>query len=291
MKRKSLGLALGGGGLRGLAHIGVLQVLTENDIKPDYISGTSMGSLIAALYACGISPYYMEKIAVNLSPGNYLDYNIKGIINYLFSLLIPFYKYSIDGLIKGKRIEKMIYDLTGGKKLREIQLPLAIIACAIDSGKKVIFTNQHFESVKEDLLVRDALISEAVRASISIPVSFEPAQSQGIRMVDGGLKDIVPAMVNRAMGAEYVLGVNLGKETYQESVNDIVEIISRTISILTFETSDTEEKIFADMIIFPDTGEVRLDDIEEAPRIIRDGRRRMKEHINRLKKELLAEYE
>ncbi|PKM77497.1 MAG: hypothetical protein CVU90_06520 [Firmicutes bacterium HGW-Firmicutes-15] len=285
---KSLGLALGGGGLKGLAHIGVLQVLSDNGIKPDFISGTSAGSIIAAFYASGLSPYQIEEVVTKLTPRDYLDYNIMGVLKYFLNLLIPGYKYSLDGIVMGDKIEKLVYHLTCGKSLMDIELPLAIVSCDIDSGRKIIFTNQQMDIEDEDIIIiRDALLSEAVRSSVSIPVTFQPKPFQGMQMVDGGLKDIVPVNVNKWMGADYALAINLGKETYQTKVNGIPQIISRTLSIMTFETSDAEEKFFADMLLYPGVADISLTDMKDAPLIIRAGRRVMRENIAELKRGLL----
>jgi len=284
---KSLGLALGGGGLKGLAHIGVLQILSDNGIKPGFISGTSAGSIIAAFYASGLSPYQIEEVVTKLTPSDYLDYNIMGVLKYLLNLLIPGYKYSLDGIVMGDKIEKLVCRLTGGKSLMEIELPLAIVSCDIDSGRKIIFTNQQMDIEDEDIIIiSDALLSEAVRSSVSIPVTFQPKHFLGMQMVDGGLKDIVPVMVNKWMGADYVLAINLGKETYQTKVNGLSQIISRTLSIMTFETSDAEEKFFADMLLYPGVADISLTDMKDAPQIIRAGRRVMRENIAELKQGL-----
>lgn len=284
---KTLGLALGGGGMKGMAHIGVLQILRDKNINPQYISGTSIGSIIAALYACGISPYRMEEIVAGLSPKDYLDYNIMGTLKYLVSLVWPGYQATLDGIVLGNKVEKLVYDLTGGKKLMEVSFPLAIISCDIDNGKKVIFTNQNIDYEQDDtIIIQDALISEAVRASISIPVTFRPKNYQGIQMVDGGVRDIVPASINKIMGADYVLAVNLGQEIYDVKVKGIFEIISRTLSILMYETSEMEEHVFADMIVFPGIKNAGLDDISEYEKIIRAGRRAMKEKLEQLEQEL-----
>ena len=284
---KSLGLALGGGGLKGLAHVGALQILSDHGIKPACISGTSAGSIIAAFYASGITPYDIEQIISQLTPRDYLDYNIMGGLKYVLHLMFPVYNYSLDGMVAGNKIERLVYKLTGGRKLTDVELPLAIVSCDIDSGRKIVFTNQKIEIENKDtLIINDALLSEAVRSSISIPITFQPKSFQGMQMVDGGLKDIVPVMVNKCMGAEYVLAVNLGKETYQTGVKGIPQIIARTLSIMTFETSDTEQDFFADMLLFPEVPDVTLTDLKDAPQIIRAGRRVMRENIVKLKSDL-----
>ena len=285
---KTLGLALGGGGLKGLAHIGVLQILTDNGIKPAFISGTSAGSIIAAFYASGLSPYHMEEIVSKLKTSDYLDYNLIGLLKYILNFIIPGYESNLNGIIVGDKIEKLVYQYTGGKSLAEVELPLAIVSCDIDSGKKIMFSNHKMVQADSDVVVvQDALLSEAVRSSISIPVTFIPKPFRGMQMVDGGLKDIVPVLVNKWMGADYVLAINLGKESYQDKVNGIPQIISRTLSIMTYETSETEEKYFANMLLHPQVPDVSLTNLKDAAQIIRAGRRVMRDNISQLKKELL----
>lgn len=284
---KQLGLALGGGGLRGFAHIGVLQVLHENNIPVDLISGTSAGSIIAALYAAGLSPYDMEEVVLDLKPQDYLDYNISGLCKYLLGLIIPGYKATMDGIIVGRKLEKLMFKLTGGKKLADSRLPLSIIACDINTGREIIFTSQEMEVENPDYtLVTESLISTAVRASISIPATFVPKSWGGMQLVDGGIKDVVPVLIQKVMGAEYILAINLGKELYEQKVAGIPQIISRTIDIMTFETSDTSEDIFADMVVYPQVPPVNLGDLDKTRQIIRAGRRAMKEQIAELKKQL-----
>ncbi|MBO8159796.1 patatin-like phospholipase family protein [Thermosyntropha sp.] len=284
---KKLGVALGGGGLKGLAHIGVLQILHENNIPVSFISGTSAGSIIAALFAVGMSPYAMEKLVLGLKAGDYVDYDLAGFFKYIFSLYIPGYKVPLKGFIKGKRIERMIYKLTGGKKLNDVLVPIAIIACDIDTGREIIFTNQEIEGLdKNTIIVRDAYLSEAVRASISIPVTFVPARFKDMQLVDGGIKEIIPAEAVSKMGAEYVLSVNLGWTVYNRQVKNLDEIVKRTLSILIYETSGDTLDYYSDLILSPPVPEVNLKAIEKAYEIIRIGRKSMKKSLDDLKKGL-----
>lgn len=283
---KKLGLALGGGGLKGLAHIGILQVLHEYQIPISKISGTSIGSIVASLYASGMSPYEMEKIALNLKTSDYLDYNLSGILKYIFSLYLPGVKATLDGLIKGNKLEKLMCDLTKGKTLKDIKMPLSIIACDIDTGREVVFSNQTIDLTNTQLLIEDAKLSQAVRASCSIPVTFVPYKFNGMQLVDGGVREIVPVGVQCLMGADYILAVNLGQELYDEPVKGIPQIINRTLSILIFETSKEIQEILADMIIFPSVNSVDLTDVDRAAEIIRLGRRAMKKNIEELQRVL-----
>lgn len=286
---KSLGLALGGGGLKGLAHIGILQVLEDNDIPVAIISGTSAGSIIAALHASGMSAYRMEEEVLKLKPGDYLDYDLMGLIKHLLALFIPGLNVRLDGIIKGDRLEQLIYGLTRGRSLQDSKKPLAIIACDIDSGREVIFCSQKI-SLEDSLIliIEDALMSQAVRASISIPATFVPSHLQGMQLVDGGVRSMVPVSVQKLLGAEYILAINLGQAVYEEGVQGIPEIVRRTVDILGYETSATEQKIYANMVIYPRIGEVNLRNVDRASEIIRLGRRAMKERINELKSSLFA---
>ncbi|MGI5911290.1 MAG: patatin-like phospholipase family protein [Syntrophomonadaceae bacterium] len=285
---KKLGLALGGGGLKGLAHIGILQVLEDNDIPIAMLSGTSAGSIAAALYASGISAYIMEEIVLKLNPYKYLDYNISGLTKYFLSLFIPGVSYNLDGIIKGNRVEKLIYQLTRGKRLRDSKIPLAIIACDIDSGREVVFSSKRLANKEHKMLViEEAFMSQAVRASIAIPAAFVPAHLQGMQLVDGGVRSMVPIMIQKYMGAEYILAINLGEDIYQQKVNGIIEIADRTLNILTYETSAMDQQLYADMVIYPQVGEVKLEDWDNAADIIRVGRRVMKNRIDKLKRDLL----
>ena len=283
---KKLGLALGGGGLKGLAHIGVLQVLYENRIPIAEISGTSAGSIIASLHACGMSPYEMEKIALNLKPSDYIDYNLCGLIKYIYSLYVPGVKVPLDGLIKGNKLERLMSKLTKGKTLADINMPLSIVACDIDTGREIIFSNQTLSLNDSQLLIQEAELSQAIRASTSIPVTFVPYNFNDMQLVDGGIKEIVPVQVQCLMGAEYILAINLGQELYDEPVQGIPQIINRTLSILIFETSKEIQEILADMIVFPGITGVDLTDVDKAAEIIRYGRRAMKQNIEKLKEAL-----
>jgi len=284
---KSLGLALGGGGLKGFAHIGVLQALEDEKIPVAAISGTSAGSIIAALHVCGISAYMMEEIVLRTRTEEYIDYNYSGAFKWLLSLYIPFVKANFAGIIKGDKLEALIYKYTGGKRLVDAAKPIAIIACDIDTGKEIIFSNCNFEVDCNNVkLINEALLSEAVRCSTAIPATFVPYRLKGMQLVDGGIRSIVPVTVQKVLGADYILAVNLGQATYTQSVSGIPQIISRTLDILTYETSDTAEQITADMIIYPGVKDVSLFNMDAARKIIHAGKRTMQRQMDYLTREL-----
>ena len=286
-KDNRLGLALGGGGLKGFAHIGVLQVLEQRGIPISFIAGTSAGSIIAALYASGISPFHMETLALRLKPEDYLDYNYWGMVKHLFGLLKPGYESPLEGIFKGDKIEQLVEKLTRGKTLQDCKLPIAIVACDIDSGQEIIFTNIHMEADQEDLvIIREARLSQAVRASLSIPVTFIPARFYNMQLVDGGLKSMVPVVPLKITGAPYIMAVNLGSPRYRYPVRGIFQIISRSIDILAFETSKTEQQWLADQVIYPRVPAIKLDDLSQIEPAIRAGRKAMRHQIDLLESEL-----
>ncbi|HCF71345.1 MAG TPA: hypothetical protein DER33_07175 [Syntrophomonas sp.] len=286
---KKLGLALGGGGLKGLAHIGVLQALEQNGIKPTFISGTSAGSIVAALYASGMKPDQMAMQVKQLKPCDYLDYNIGGLIKYIIGLLLPGSHWPLQGVIKGRRLERLMYKWTRGLTLNQIKIPTAIISCNINTGYEVVFCNRRIPTGQRRVQVlHQALLSEAVRCSTAIPATFVPRKYGDMLMVDGGLRSMVPAWVQVAMGAEYILAIDLGQEQYHSDVDGIPALISRSLEILTYETSVMDEQLYADMVLFPVLDNIGLGDIDKADWIIAQGRQVMERRIEELIKALSA---
>lgn len=280
---KKLGVALGGGGLRGLAHIGVLQVLAENQVPVSIITGTSAGSIIASLYASGVSPGAMEEIVLQIKPRSYIDFNWLDLLAHVASGgRIP-----IDGFIKGDKLERLVFKLTGGRSLKDAHLPLAVIACDINTGQKTVFASQSLKLEDDgDILITRALMSEAVRASCAIPAVFAPVDRGELQLVDGGVCEMVPVLEVRSLGAEYILAVNLGQEAYDQKVRGIIQVVGRSLSILEFETSSLAQDLLADQVIYPSTGDVAIDDIAQASYLIRCGRRAMKAQLDELTKHL-----
>jgi len=177
-RRPKIGLALGGGGARGLTHIGVLKTLEKNNIKPDFIAGTSMGAVIGAAYAAGHSPESIEQIAKTT--------DWREIVNFT----VP-----KSGLIQSFKIEEKLKDLTLNKTFEQLKIPFRAVAVNISKREKVVFH-------KGDL-------ARAIRASIAIPGVFTPVQIGHNLYVDGGLVDPTPYDVVKDMGADIIIAVDL----------------------------------------------------------------------------------
>ncbi len=178
---KKIGYALGGGGARGLAHIGVLKVLEKHGVFPDVIAGTSIGALVGALYASGLKAAEIEQIALHID----------------WKRLAPLTDFTLSrsGFIRGRRIVLLLESILGHLSFSELKLPFACVATDIMTGEEVV--------------LRHGSVVEAVRATISIPGILTPARIGGRHLVDGGLVNEVPVSTCRHMGAEYVIGINV----------------------------------------------------------------------------------
>jgi len=178
---KKIGLALGGGAARGLAHIGVLGVLEKEGIPVDMIAGTSVGAAVGALYAQGKSAARIKEVALNIGWRRLVS---------LIDLALP-----KSGFIEGAKIKNLLKSIMGDISFSELKIPLSCVATDIGSGEEVV--------------ISDGPVLEAVRASISIPVIFTAVRWRDRYLVDGGLVNPVPVSTVRKMGADLVIAVNV----------------------------------------------------------------------------------
>jgi NTE family protein len=181
--RKKVGLVLGGGGARGLAHIGVLKVLRRENVPIDYIVGTSMGGIIGAALAANVPLEVIEEEALHI---------------HKLSKQIKLVDLQIGGsaLLKGTRVYRFIGELIG-KDLTfdKLDIPFAVVAVDIKTGREVILNKGN--------------VSSAIRATISVPGVFEPVEYENFRLVDGGVLNNVPVDVAKKMGADYVIAIDV----------------------------------------------------------------------------------
>jgi NTE family protein len=178
---KKVGLALGGGAARGLAHIGVLEALEKEGIPVDMIAGTSAGAAVGALYAQGNTAARIKELA--------LDTGWRRLVS-LIDLALP-----RSGFIEGTRIKNLLKSIIGDISFSELKIPLSCVATDISSGEEVV--------------INDGSVLEGVRASISVPVIFTAVKWRDRYLVDGGLVNPVPVSTVRKMGADFVIAVNV----------------------------------------------------------------------------------
>lgn len=214
-----IGLALGSGGARGFAHIGVLKVLEEENIPVDFIAGSSIGAFIGAVYGAGMSAKDMEKLALMFKQKYYID------------VVVPKL-----GFIAGKKIKQLIMLLTKGKQLQDLKPKVYVVATDLKKGERAVF--------------KEGSIADAVRASISIPGIFVPENIAGRLYVDGGVIDRVPASVVREMGADVTIAVDVSYFDENREIHTIYDCILQTLDIIEKETAKYNQ-IDTDVLIRP----------------------------------------
>lgn len=247
MERPKIGLALGAGGARGFAHLGVIKVLQEEGIPIDMIAGSSMGALIGSFYGAGLNMHTLYRFATVFKRKYYLDFTVPKM-----------------GLLAGNRIGELIKLFTHGKLIEQLNIPIAIIAADLQTGGKVVF--------------KQGPVADAVRASISIPGVFVPHEVNGRLLVDGGVVDRVPISVVKEMGADIVIAVDvLGVNTELE-ITSIYDVIIQSLDILQLELMKTS-KITADVLIKPQVGTYSAQAFTNTEEIIKIGEEEAKSQL------------
>lgn len=281
-KKPKIGLALSGGGLRGVSHIGILKVFAAENIPVDYIAGTSAGSIFAAFVSLGYSPEHLETLATQVHKRQLFDSNLNvttllwhAALDYLlrrFSIwsLIP------RGLIKGQRLEYYLNTQYRGKTVQDAKIPVAILATDIHTGESIVFASPQTKLKEGDLphtvVFRDANFAAAVRASTAIPGIFTPKVFAGRWLVDGGLQNNLPTEVLRRMGSDIVIGVDLGYAgERRDYIDNVSEIIMQSFEIMSREITLCKAEKTADVIIYPNIYDVGLTEVSRIPEMIKRG--------------------
>lgn len=277
-----LGLALSGGGIRGIAHAGVLKALEENNIRIDSIGGTSSGSIIATLYAMGYSPYYIY-ILFKRYAKDLIDNNSISTLASLKSFMTN-KKTEFSGFYEGEEIEKGFNEVAlrkGIKKISDIKMPISIPAVDIQNSKEYIFTNKIPENVQDKTkYITDISIGKAIRASSSFPVVFNPCQYGKHIFLDGGILDNVPSTEVRKQGVDKVISVNFKADDINEQ-SDVMDIMMRTIDIMGNKISE-ENLCNSDMVLTIETDKTVLLEIEKLDECYKYGYSQTKNNIDKI---------
>ena len=267
----SLGVALAGGGLKGLAHIGALKALEELGVKIDYLSGTSSGSIFASFYAMGYSTEEIaEKTAENYKTLVKIGKKpiFKAGATYVTSGVAK-----IEGLIPGENIERLVDIFAKGKNItnmNQIPIPYAIATVDTISTKECIFLSRKCNKVSKDVdYIYNAPISIATRASMSFPGVYTPCNYGKYNFIDGGTKDNLPVDILKKMGADKVLALSFKIDDYKPK-EDIFAILLRTVDIFSLQDVRKAQQE-ADLAIEIDCSGTTLLEITNAKEVVQTG--------------------
>jgi NTE family protein len=253
-----IGLALGGGFARGIAHIGVLKVLEEENIPIGLVAGTSVGALIGAAYCSGVSISELEQIATRVRFKDFARWTL-----------------SRCGFASNQRMIGFLNRVLKVKTFEELRIPLAVTATDFSTGEGVVF--------------HSGPLVEPVRASCAYPGMFLPVTIRGRLLVDGMLSNAVPTIPLRDMGAERVLGVHLrGKWINGDGPRHVFEVIGQCFAIAQ-EMNSSLWKPAADLVIEPDVSGFKYDDFEHAVALVRAGETVTRAALPEIRKWLHAE--
>ena len=252
-KVPKLGLALGGGAARGFAHIGVIQVLEENGIKPDLVVGTSAGSLVAAFYASGKTGAQLQWLADTMDESQLTDWTI------------PFMS---RGMLRGEALGRYVNSQLNGAKIEDLKMPLGIVATDLQTGDGILF--------------RRGDIATAVRASSAVPSVFEPVRIGNKDYVDGGLVSPVPVRSARQMGADIVIAVDISSRPEDAKTSDMLKVLLQTFSIMGKSISQLE-MAQAEVVVRPALPDVGSAEFAARQKSIEAGRAAMKLALPALK--------
>ncbi|MBR1802980.1 MAG: patatin-like phospholipase family protein [Clostridia bacterium] len=278
-----IGVALSGGGIRGIAHAGVLQALEDYHIPINIIGGTSAGSMIASLYAMGYSPYVIYLLCQRNAERIVRENN--------FSFMKRFFSFQskgndrLTGMKDGKMIEE-IYDRLAERKqitsISQIKMPLVIPAVDIMKSKEYVFTNYlPKKAVDEKQYITDISIGKAVRASSSFPAVFNPCYVNSHAFMDGGMLDNVPVYEVKKQGADKVLAVKFDADKIDENSN-FMDIGMKTIDIMGNKIAE-ENLEMSDYVLSVYTDKCGLLDVDKLDQCYQYGYESVQKNIKQIK--------
>lgn len=234
-------LVLGGGAARGFAHVGVLRVLEQEKIPINMIVGTSVGSLIGAMYASNPNSFQLEWTAFELEKDDIFDFSILS---------------SATGPVKGDKLEKFVNSKISARNIEQMKIPFYAVAADLNTGEPVIFSS--------------GPVSKAVRASCSIPGVFTPLSYNNRKLVDGGVLGNIAPEIAHQCGANLVIVASIGKTVKNEDTDTVVGITLQAIAIMSNKIDSYKSKE-ADVLISPEVGDVGTMDFTQKKRCMEAG--------------------
>lgn len=282
------GICFAGGGVKGAAHIGIIKALEEENIEFKYIGGTSSGSIVACLYACGFTSDEMldifQKYCKKIKYVDFLNI-IKLIIGLILTRTIV-----IDGLNSGKQIEKLINKFCSKKQIEnisDIKKKLLIPSVNLCNGEVICFTsfmNSNRSTYSDNIIYNNNInIGKAVRASCSYPVVFSPCKFNNVKLVDGGIRENVPWKELKKIGAKKVLNITFETENNDDCDKNLIEVAGSSIGMLCQELSNYEMD-GADDVIKIKTKKTGLLDMSKIQELYLLGYKEAKRNIKKIEK-------
>ena len=254
--RPKVALVLGGGAARGFAHVGVIRVLEQEKIPIDLVVGTSVGSLIGAIYASERDSFELEWTAFQLEKEDLLDY---GLLNAFMGM----------GLARGDKLEAFTKSRVKVETIEQLQVPFAAVAADLNWGTKVVLDR--------------GPVARAVRASSAIPGVFQPVTHMGKLLVDGGVVDNIPISVAREMGADLVVAVDISENVGNVKITNLVDVMLQAANIM-FALNVEHSKRDADVLVTPGVGDVAMLDFSQKKRCMQAGMEAARAAVPRIRK-------
>lgn len=284
------GLALSGGALRGAAHIGILEVLHEENLIPEILAGTSAGSIVGSLYASGMTPKEIDDIFRKLSmkadrfKNALVQPLMAGSVNVKSISGLPLPK----GLLNADFIEKFLRKYIGRITFENLARPLAVTAADLHTGELVVFTAEKLIPPKpwprRTVFFPRVQVAAAVRASSSIPGIFTPKVIGTRTLLDGGLVDNVPADILHVLGAKTIIAVDLGFGVCEEEpLTNVLDILLQTHDISGQRIADLVTGRYAHLVLRPQTAGAGLLDFHKIPAFIEKGRQAAQANLAAIK--------
>ena len=242
-ERPRIALALGGGAARGFAHIGVIRALEQEKIPIDSIVGTSVGSLIGAIYAHDLNSFELEWTAFTLEKDDLFD----------FAVLSAF---TGMGVVKGERLEAFVRAKVPVENIEDLKLPFAAVATDLNRGTTVILDR--------------GSVAKAVRASSSIPGIFNPLSYKDKLLVDGGLVENIPIQPARDKGADIVIAVDISENVTNFNISNLVDVVLQSVNIMFSENVGYKKK-HADILITPAVADITMFDFTRKKQCMQAG--------------------
>lgn len=249
-------LVLGGGAARGFAHVGVVRVLEQEKLPVDLIVGTSVGSLIGALYAEDRNSFELEWTAFQLEEGDLFDYGVMNVVTGM-------------SFAAGERLERWVGEKIKVKEIEKLKVPFAAVATDLNWGTKVVLDR--------------GSVARAVRASSAIPGVFPPVQHMGKLLVDGGVVDNIPIAVAREKGADLVVAVDISENLGNTKIKNVIDVVLQATNIM-FALNVEHSKRGADVLVTPKVGDVTMLDFAQKKRCMQAGMEAAREAVPLIRK-------